>query len=92
MHDPPMLEGPAVWLRGGRHLARTLCFRQAVTPYADAIIDYLVEVHDNGLQVCVGVTSLAGDDLCGFLRELSDSYRGWDGIREKWSRVVDGVS
>lgn len=89
MYDPPpMLEEPAVWLRGGRHLARTLCIRQAVSPYADAIIDYLVEVRDHGLEVRVGVTSLAGDDLSGFLRELSVGYRGWEGIRQ-WRSLED---
>jgi hypothetical protein len=53
--------------------------REPVKPFADVIVDYLVEVKDSGLQVGLGVTSLSGDDLSGFLRGLAEDYRGWAG-------------
>ncbi|HCU93845.1 MAG TPA: hypothetical protein DHU96_14420 [Actinobacteria bacterium] len=88
MYDPSGLDGLAVRLRGGRNLSRTLCLREPVSPYADVVIDYLVEVQDSGLQVSIGVTSLGGDGLPGFLRGLSDDYRGWAGTRQ-WRSLED---
>jgi hypothetical protein len=52
------------------------------------IVDYLVEVQDGGLQVSLGVTSLSGDDLPGFLRGLAEDYRGWAGARQ-WRSLED---
>jgi len=88
MYDPSPVDGPAVRLRGGRNLSRTLCLREPVRPCADVIVDYLVEVQDSGLQVSLGVTSHSGDDLSGFLRRLAEDYRGWAGARQ-WRSLED---
>jgi hypothetical protein len=52
------------------------------------IVDYLVDVQDSGLQVSLGVTSLSGDDLSGFLRGLAENFRGWAGARQ-WRSLED---
>ena len=88
MYDPSPVDGLAVWLRGGRNLSRTLCLREPVKPFGDVVVDYLVEVQDSGLQVGLGVISLSGDGLSGFLRGLAEGYRGWAGARQ-WRSLED---
>jgi len=44
-------------------------------PDADALIWYVAEVQDDGLEAQVKVISVGGDGLPGFLRDLAEDFR-----------------
>lgn len=75
------LNGPVVLFRGDCGYRRRMLLRDPMRPDADDLIWYVAEVKDDGLEAQVKVISCGGDDLPGFLRELTEDFRGWDGAR-----------
>lgn len=88
MEGPSGAGGPAVLLRGGRGFRRSMRLRDAVRPEADDIVWCVAEVQDNGLEAQIKLITLGDDDLPGFLRRLSEDFRGWPGIR-RWRSLED---
>lgn len=55
----------------------------------DYVAEYLIKVRGEGLAAVVPViTSVGGDDLPRFVDNLSESFRGWAGVR-RWRSLED---
>jgi len=78
-----MSDDDVITIRAGWRRAHKIRFGPCCRPFADYLVDYIVEVDATGLKGGVRVRSVEGDELPGFLRQLAESYRGWPDVR-RW--------
>jgi hypothetical protein len=55
-------------------------------PWFDSLLDFTLELHDDGMSAVSGVRTLDGDGLAVWLLALSESFSGWPDTRS-WASL-----
>jgi Family of unknown function (DUF6228) len=74
------IEIATLWERGRVRL------RAVNRPWGDDVLDFRLELTDEGVSAATCVRTIAGDGIALWTAELAESYRGWDGVR-RWESL-----